>query len=300
MLKFLGIALLLSGTAGIGFGKARELDQRVEELRMLRQLIMLLEGEIRCTHRPLPELLISLGERFGPPFQSFLVETGKELEAKLAGTDIPAAEVMGIAESLQDPQLLARDMVLTVKDPVLGDIQLVGDPMKLSENPVRTDVPSPTLGQDTKAIGLAGGKVRKFVMNDKCSAGTGRFLEIMADRLGVSQAELARLAAAGQPTVISNKCTVFAESEVITLVGKGEPRENIARGVIDSVVAHVCTLVGQVPAAQYHLTGGLCDNEYVRARLEAELGAPVGSCPDARFAGALGAAIIAAEIAGEA
>lgn len=155
-------------------------------------------------------------------------------------------------------------------------------------------------GQDTKAIGLAGGKVRKFVMNDKCSAGTGRFLEIMADRLGVSQAELARLAAAGQPTVISNKCTVFAESEVITLVGKGEPRENIARGVIDSVVAHVCTLVGQVPAAQYHLTGGLCDNEYVRARLEAELGAPVGSCPDARFAGALGAAIIAVEIAGEA
>ena len=79
MLKFLGIALLLSGTAGIGFGKARELDQRVEELRMLRQLIMLLEGEIRCTHRPLPELLISLGERFGPPFQSFLVETHKSL-----------------------------------------------------------------------------------------------------------------------------------------------------------------------------------------------------------------------------
>ena len=104
-------------------------------------------------------------------------------------------------------------------------------------------------GQDTKAIGLAGGKVRKFVMNDKCSAGTGRFLEIMADRLGVSRAELARLAAAGQPTVISNMCTVFAESEVITLVGKGEPRENIARGVIDSVVARVCTLVGQVPAA---------------------------------------------------
>ena len=86
-------------------------------------------------------------------WKAFLKDTtGKELEAKLAGTDIPAAEVMGIAESLRDPQLLARDMVLTVKDPVLGDIQLVGDPMKLSENPVRTDVPSPTLGQDTKAI----------------------------------------------------------------------------------------------------------------------------------------------------
>lgn len=151
-------------------------------------------------------------------------------------------------------------------------------------------------GQDTKAIGLAGGKVRKFVMNDKCSAGTGRFLEIMADRLGVSQAELARLAAAGQPTVISNMCTVFAESEVISLVGKGESRENIARGVIDSVVSRVCTLVGQVPAAQYFLTGGLCENTYVRQCLVKELGAPVESCADARFAGALGAAVLAAEL----
>ena len=145
-------------------------------------------------------------------------------------------------------------------------------------------------GQDTKAIGLAAGKVRKFVMNDKCSAGTGRFLEIMADRLGVSQQELARLAAAGQPTVISNMCTVFAESEVISLVGKGEPRENIARGVIDSVVSRVATLVVQVPASRYFLTGGLCENDYVRMRLSEELSAPVDSCENGRFAGALGAA----------
>lgn len=150
-------------------------------------------------------------------------------------------------------------------------------------------------GQDTKAIGLAAGKVRKFVMNDKCSAGTGRFLEIMADRLGVSQRELARLAAAGQPTVISNMCTVFAESEVISLVGKGEPRENIARGVIDSVVSRVATLVGQVPASRYFLTGGLCENDYVRTRLSEELSAPVDSCENGRFAGALGAALLAAE-----
>ena len=151
-------------------------------------------------------------------------------------------------------------------------------------------------GQDTKAIGLAAGKVRKFVMNDKCSAGTGRFLEIMADRLGVSQQELARLAAAGQPTVISNMCTVFAESEVISLVGKGEPRENIASGVIDSVVSRVATLVGQVPASRYFLTGGLCENDYVRMRLSEELCAPVESCENGRFAGALGAALLAAEL----
>ena len=153
-------------------------------------------------------------------------------------------------------------------------------------------------GQDTKAIGLAAGKVRKFVMNDKCSAGTGRFLEIMADRLGVSQQELARLAAAGQPTVISNMCTVFAESEVISLVGKGELRENIARGVIGSVVSRVATLVGQVPASRYFLTGGLCENDYVRMRLSEELSAPVDSCENGRFAGALGAALLAAELDG--
>ena len=153
-------------------------------------------------------------------------------------------------------------------------------------------------GQDTKAIGLAAGKVRKFVMNDKCSAGTGRFLEIMADRLGVSQQELACLATAGQPTVISNMCTVFAESEVISLVGKGEPRENIARGVIDSVVSRVATLVGQVPASRYFLTGGLCENDYVRMRLSEELSAPVDSCESGRFAGALGAALLAAELDG--
>ena len=151
-------------------------------------------------------------------------------------------------------------------------------------------------GQDTKAIGLAAGKVRKFVMNDKCSAGTGRFLEIMADRLGVSQQELARLAAAGQPTVISNMCTVFAESEVISLVGKGEPRENIARGVIDSVVSRVATLVGQVPSSRYFLTGGLCENDYVLTRLSEELSASVDSCENGRFAGALGAALLAAEL----
>lgn len=120
------------------------------------------------------------------------------------------------------------------------------------------------------------------------ATGYGRVAVPYANKVVTEITCHARGAAAGQPTVISNMCTVFAESEVISLVGKGEPRENIARGVIDSVVARVCTLVGQVPAARYHLTGGLCENDYVRARLEAELGAPVGSCPDARFAGGVG------------
>lgn len=146
-------------------------------------------------------------------------------------------------------------------------------------------------GQDTKIIQLSGGKVKKFVMNDKCSAGTGKFLEVMADRMGVSQQRLAELARLGAPTAISSMCTVFAESEVISLVGKGEPLENIANGVIESVVARICALVGQMRADTYYLTGGLCENDYVIERLSSHLRASVLTVPEARYAGAIGAAL---------
>ncbi|WP_139652738.1 acyl-CoA dehydratase activase [Raoultibacter phocaeensis] len=152
-------------------------------------------------------------------------------------------------------------------------------------------------GQDTKVIVLVNGSVKKFVMNDKCSAGTGRFLEIMADRLAVTQDELARLARLGHPTPISSMCTVFAESEVISLVGRGESRENIANGVIESVVARVASLASQMGSQRYYLTGGLCDNGYVVERLSACLKSPVRSVPEARFAGAVGAALCAHDAA---
>ena len=148
-------------------------------------------------------------------------------------------------------------------------------------------------GQDTKTIRLVGGRVVKFLMNDKCAAGTGKFLEVMANRMGVTQDELADLARAGRPAPISNMCTVFAESEVISLVGQGEPAENIASGVIESIAARVAALAGKLPADAYFLTGGLCDNAYVVERLAAALGAPVRTRPEARWAGAIGAALSA-------
>ena len=91
-------------------------------------------------------------------------------------------------------------------------------------------------------------------------------------------------------------CTVFAESEVISLIGRGEPRENIARGVIESVVSRVATMAGQAAGAPYYLTGGLCENAYVVERLGALLGSPVTTSPTARFAGAIGAAIRARQL----
>ena len=152
-------------------------------------------------------------------------------------------------------------------------------------------------GQDTKVIQLKGGRVVKFAMNDKCAAGTGRFLEIMADRLGITQQQLAELARAGEETKISSMCTVFAESEVISLIGRGEPRENIARGVIESVVSRVATMAGQAAGAPFYLTGGLCENAYVVERLSELLGSPVTTSPQARFAGAIGAALRAQALA---
>ena len=147
-------------------------------------------------------------------------------------------------------------------------------------------------GQDVKGISIdTDGTVKNFAMNDKCAAGTGRFLEIMADRLGITQQQMADLARSGEPTKISSMCTVFAESEVISLIGRGEPRENIARGVIDSVVSRVATMAGQAAGAPYYLTGGLCENAFVVERLGELLGSPVTTSPQARFAGAIGAAI---------
>ena len=148
-------------------------------------------------------------------------------------------------------------------------------------------------GQDTKVIQLADGKVKKFVMNDKCAAGTGKFLEVIADRMGVTQEQLAELAAAGKPTQISNMCTVFAESEVISLIGRGEPRENIANGVIESVVSKLSSHASNLIVGDVFLTGGLCENEYVIARLSEHLQRPVTTNPSARYAGAIGAALSA-------
>ena len=97
-------------------------------------------------------------------------------------------------------------------------------------------------GQDTKVIVVQNGMVADFQMNDKCSAGTGKFLEIMANRLGVTINELFDMAAAGEVIPISSLCTVFAESEVINYIGEGKKREDIAAGVVDSVANKVVQL----------------------------------------------------------
>lgn len=151
-------------------------------------------------------------------------------------------------------------------------------------------------GQDSKVIRLdASGVVADFAMNDKCAAGTGRFLEVMARALETEVEALSDLAAgAARAARISSLCTVFAESEVVALIGQGKPREEIARGLLESVAERTAALVSRVGLEPPVLmTGGVAKNAGVVRALSERLGVKVAVPPEPQIVGALGAALIA-------
>lgn len=149
-------------------------------------------------------------------------------------------------------------------------------------------------GQDTKIISLEDGKVTNFTMNDKCAAGTGRFLELMGNTLGVSINELATMALTGEDISITSMCTVFAESEVISLIGKGTPREDISRGIINSITGRVYSMLHKHGISEtIYLSGGLCEVEAFTKLLSMKLKKGIKTDPLARYAGSIGAALIA-------
>ena len=154
-------------------------------------------------------------------------------------------------------------------------------------------------GQDSKAIALneAGG-VREFAMNDKCAAGTGRFLEVMARALEVDLDGFGAMSlTAENPARISSLCTVFAESEVISLISKGARRADIIAGIHESVAARVAAMANRVGVtAPVMMTGGVAHNIGVVRALEAKLGYPIEVSAYAQENGALGAACIAADL----
>jgi predicted CoA-substrate-specific enzyme activase len=154
-------------------------------------------------------------------------------------------------------------------------------------------------GQDTKAISVdAQGNLLDFVMNDKCAAGTGRFLDVMARTMGVSYDDLVTLHfAPGEPCSIGNMCSVFAESEVINLINEGVEMGRIIKGLHDSLAKRVVTLVKRVGVEpDLVITGGVAKNKGAIAALEHKLQARFVVFPnhtDPQIVGALGAALIA-------
>lgn len=153
-------------------------------------------------------------------------------------------------------------------------------------------------GQDTKVIKTENGAVCDFAMNDKCSAGTGRFLEIMASSLALRPDELCELAVKGSGVTISSMCTVFAESEITGLIGKGEKKENIAHAIVESIADKVTAQAARMldEGSKLLLTGGLCECDYLRRVLEEKLQRPIKTKAEARFAGAWGAAVYASKM----
>lgn len=149
-------------------------------------------------------------------------------------------------------------------------------------------------GQDTKVINIENGMVCDFVMNDKCSAGTGRFLEVMARDMECDVPTLVNMARNGSGVSISSLCTVFAESEVISLIGKSEKKENIANAIVVSIVDKVVSQMSKMNyiGKQVCLTGGLCEMKLIIDMLSDKLGTVVISDKNAKFAGAIGAAIL--------
>ena len=153
-------------------------------------------------------------------------------------------------------------------------------------------------GQDSKAIALMeNGRVRKFEMNDRCAAGTGKFLEIMAKTLGFDISEFGRLALASKEEMtISSMCTVFAESEVTSLIAKGGNRRAIARGLHAAIIRRTASMLNRLPQKDAVVfTGGVAKNPCMEALLSEALGRRVLTPQEPEFTGALGAALLALE-----
>ena len=151
-------------------------------------------------------------------------------------------------------------------------------------------------GQDSKFIRMDDtGVVEDFAMNDRCAAGTGHFLEVVATRLEVDLDTLGVMAASSaDPAIISSMCVVFAETEIIGLLAGDTPPEDIAAGVQSSIATRVAAMAGAAVRPPIAFTGGVANVPGMAKALENTLNHPVTVVPQPMMTGALGAALIAA------
>lgn len=159
-------------------------------------------------------------------------------------------------------------------------------------------------GQDSKVIRVGpAGRVLRFEMNDRCAAGTGRFLENMAHALGMQVDEFGphALGAGGRPIRISSMCTVFAESEVVSLIARGEDSHRVALGLHQAIVDRVGGMIRRVGVEErFVFAGGVANNPCLQQLFASSLGLTLSVPSSPQTVGALGAALYAASRQGDA
>ena len=214
------------------------------------------------------------------------VDTAEEIRKKLVENDADPAENVCVATGYGRVSVPYADKMITeITCHAMGAVWIFDN-----KDMTIIDIG----GQDTKIICVEQGFVKDFMMNDKCAAGTGRFLDMMAKTLELTLPEMSELGLQWKNEVtISSMCTVFAESEVISLIGQGEKKENIAFAVVDSIVRKVAAQANRMSEDRpmLCLTGGLCECSYISEALTKELGMEVKTDPQSRYAGAIGAAL---------
>jgi predicted CoA-substrate-specific enzyme activase len=158
-------------------------------------------------------------------------------------------------------------------------------------------------GQDCKAIRCDDhGKVQNFIMNDKCAAGTGRYLERISKTLDVAIEDIGDLSLQIKdgPAMISSFCAVFAQGDVITLLRQGKHINDILAGICEALTERIQRLIKQVGMTEdFAISGGIAKNKGVVSRLERDLGVTAYIAPEPQIIGALGAALFAQELAGK-
>jgi predicted CoA-substrate-specific enzyme activase len=153
-------------------------------------------------------------------------------------------------------------------------------------------------GQDSKGIKIDNGRPIDFVMNDKCAAGSGRFLEITADALGINIEEMGELALqSDNPAQISNICTIFAEQEVVNKLAEGIPLRDLVAGVLESLASRVSRMVKRLNVEEtVVITGGVAKNAGLVKALSDKLGYHVSVPSEPLLTGAIGAALLGKDL----
>lgn len=215
--------------------------------------------------------------------------TARLFETALNQAGIPAQDVAGIVATGYGRHLIsfASQTVTEITCHARGVVHTYPDARTVIE----------VGGQDSKWLCLGpDGTIVDFSMNDRCAAGTGRFLELVADRLKVNLDQLGQISMlSNNPSSISSMCVVFAETEIIGLLASGIPSRDIIAGIQQSIANRVAALAGRQTADPVYFTGGVALISGMAEALEKSLRHRVYPVENPQFTGALGAALIAAD-----